>query len=598
MVTELNELQLQGVSLVRWESAPTFTLGGDSPSGPSETFVVEQGSDQPTLETVRKEDLQVGGRSPLEQMASLAAGYRNRAAHLDSSAAAWSQAGFAYLAAQDLNNARTCFESALNIDPSSRTARLGLARTAHEEGDFDGALTVLSGLLEENSDDLEPRVNKAIVLATQGKLQEALRVIEQDVPATREYASLLATRGGIYFGLRAFPKAVSDLRKVVRLKPEWVHVRNLIGLAELKEGKLAAAEKRFQEALRIGPFSLAPLLNLLGLLRLQQRWHEVIHAIERFWTPSVAPVQIVRYAAEAFFELDDARSARNWLQGAESRARDDDERASLLNNLGVAHFRLDRLDEASRAFAESVTILPSESSVANAAQVLLSQGRAEQAVDWLLSWQNRPDLWGSELRGSLAYGLALLRRHEEAIVLARELIAAPDADEEAFNLLTILYTDGVGNHQAAIDTALLGLSKWPHSVRLINNLSYALLQDNQVDLAEQYLRTVDLGNVDRTRRTHLLATTGLFLLKKGNIVDGRRLYEEAVALAPRESLREKVKAKRDLEIGRTIIRLGGSEQEATALLVRAAESGPASQPYNEHARNELRAISSRTRLAL
>ncbi len=55
-------------------------------------------------------------------------------------------------------------------------------------------------------------------------------------------------------------------------------------------------------------------------------------------------------------------------------------------------------------------------------------------------------------------------------------------------------------------------------------------------------------------------------------------------------MRERVRAKRDLEIARAILAVGGSREEAAKLLKRASGAGLGAAPYPEHATKELQRL--------
>ncbi len=534
---------------------------------------------------------EVGAPKPMvaDPMGELASTYRQRAIRLKNSAPAWHQAGYAYLAARDPESARQCFEAALAIDSQSRGSRLGLARVAHEQGRSEEAVEVLRSLITERPDDLAPKISLAVVHATEGRFAEALVLLDEAVSAGDVPASLLATRGGIRFGLGDYRRAVSDLRKASRKKPDWVHVRNLLGLAELRLGRKTAAERHLREALRVGPLSLEPLVNLAGILKTDRRWGELLDLVEQFWSAGPAPIQIVHFVAEACLATDDPRRAVEWLEGASEKARNARERGIVLNNLGVAYSELGKLTDADRAFFASTEAEPSDLAIGNRAKVLLDQGDVPSAIEWLASWQGNP-VFGVSARGTLALGLARAGRYDEAIAQATKLTNEEVEDVGPFLLLTYLYVDAVGDASASVNAALAGLERFPNNARLLNNLAYALLQDGRVEEAADALERIDAAAIqDRSHQTCVTATRGLLALKRGDLPTGRQLYEQAAAIAT-HGLREMVKAKRDLEIGRALITKGGSTHEAIALLERATRYGPSAEPFVSQARAELRLL--------
>lgn len=577
----------KGVAMVPTEIAQQFTLDPGTIASPLVSFEIEDASSAAPTEVMsdrRENAVTILRRNP---MAELAVEYKLRAEANPESALAWVQAGQASLASHDLDSARGFFEKANQIAPSNRQAVLGLARTAHEQGRMEEALDILDGLLVLDPTDNEARVSKAVVLAASGKLDDALALVSGEVPASAESATFLATRGSLLFATHRYGKALSDLRKVIRLKPDWVHAHNLLGLTELRMGRRTAAERRFRAALRIGPLSREPLVNLLKVLRQDGRWKEIHDLVDQFWKPGPAPIDVAMLLADAALRLDDPRSAKEWLEAATEKVRSPEERAQLLNNLGVAYSRLDRLADAAETFRASVETLPSTVVIANRAKALIDDGRISDALDWLLSWKDNA-AFGTSERITLAYALALAHHNEQAIQIGVALVEDAQADESSFMLLSMLYADIVGDPKAGANVASKGLTLFPDSASLRNNLAYCLLQAGEIELAEQYLDSVgEQQELTNETKASLRATRGLLALKRGDLATGRRFYEEAAAIAGYESIRERVKAKRDLEVARTLIALGERSLEVARLLERAANAKPSAEPYSSHARSEL-----------
>jgi tetratricopeptide (TPR) repeat protein len=585
------ELKPNRVAMVPANRDPTATVGGDTIFGTPSEFTVDMNevvSTSLVLEPSAHTKVPIGH----ELLNEIAKSALRRAERLEKSAGAWTQAGFAFLAARNLSEARRAFQAALSLDPEWPSASLGLARTANEEGRSQEAIGILRNLLRSSPSNAEARVSLALVFVSSGRLKEALELLEADVPDASKWPTLLAARGGVRLMLNDIGGAVSDLRKVVRIRSDWVHARNILGLAELRAGRQIAAERHFRAAVRTGPMNVGALLNLARLLARGKRYEELLNAIERYWRPGPIPVELGLHAAEACLALDDARGARAWLEGIRDRGRTPVEAAIILNNLGVAYSELGFMAEAQREFQRAIESSPNDTAIANYGKLLLESGKTGEAIEWLTGWWRRPGFESLDLGLTLAFALMHAQRSEDAIELARTLTARAEAGERAFGLLSALEADGASDYAAAVETALAGLRQWPDSTLLKNNLSYALLMGGQPERAARYLDAIDDSSLDRVDRVYVTATRGLLALWKTDLVEGRRLYEAALALAGRESLRERVKAKRDLEVARAMLRLGQGIPDAVALLKRAASAKPSAEPYVSHAETELRRLAS------
>ncbi len=78
-----------------------------------------------------------------------------------------------------------------------------------------------------------------------------------------------------------------------------------------------------------------------------------------------------------------------------------------------------------------------------------------------------------------------------------------------------------------------GLVSNPDDFTLLNNLSFALIQQGQVDQAKVVLQSIQTGALSPESRITYDATWGLLYLRTGSAERGRRLYGAAIAAADR-----------------------------------------------------------------
>lgn len=574
------------VAVIPWTLSTTVILGTDSVLGSRAEFSValEEATGLPSgglTSTEYREDVTTGVLSTIASKAL------ERARKIERSSDAWTQAGFAAISACESQSAIDAFASALAIDPTSRNAKLGLARANNELGEPERAVAILAELLQQAPHDTSVRVSLALALTGAGRNAEALNLLQATEAVGPLNASMYAVRGGIQLRLGEYRRAISDLRKAVRQKPDWVHALNSLAIAELKAGHARAAEKHFREAARVGPLYEETYLNLLRLLKTQSRWEDLLHAAEARWDQGSAPVEAAVLAGHACLNLDDPRAARMWLSSAREKARGPAQLGQIANDLGVALFRLDRPSEAGEAFEESARATPSDLPVSNRARAFLQEAKRGAALDWLISWQGKIPFERPDLLRTLALCLFYVERHQDAIDVLNSAAMALNRSEETQALLSMIYSDGLQDYDSAIRAARTGLEIDPESCTVLNNLSYALLEAGRAEDAAKVLEGVNDTLADKTTRVCLTATRGLLALHRGELAQGLGGYELALSIAPFHDLREKVKAKRDLETGRAIMRQGLSVEQARFYLTRAAKASEHARPYSLHARREL-----------
>lgn len=590
MISEVRHNEVQGAPL---ESESRVTLGAGTMLAPASEFLFEVGDtwlQSVELPALPRAEGQPGVATLLDEIAGAA---RERAVRLGEAGAAWRQVGAASLAAGDTEGARDAFQRALKSQPSDRNARLGLARTAFEEGQTAEAKSILESMLVEEPADVDLRVYLALVMAAAGDFSAALRCVEGQAPRAEGAATYLGARGGIRFALKDVKGAISDLRKATRLRPDWVHVRSLLAQSELRLGRTGAAERHLREAVRIAPMNLASHEHLARLLVIQEKWHDVLTHVEAFWDPEYAPFELAHAAGFAGLKLGEVRSARRWLESAVAKAETDEDSAIALNNLGVVYTRLNQTSKAAAAFEQSVARQPTVVAQANRAKLFLDEGQAAEAIEWV---GERGLLEGGqvdvEIARTIAVALMQLGRYEEAVSIAKRCLAAASADVDSFVLLSGLYADATEDYDAAISVALEGLTVSPRDPSLTNNLAYAQLLSGRVDQAAETLEALDESGLERELLVYVASTRGLLALWRGDLADGTKLYDEAASFAGRDSLRARVRSKRDLETARAMVRLGRPVQDVRRLLERAQKGGRKADPYSRQASRELKLLPS------
>jgi Flp pilus assembly protein TadD len=212
----------------------------------------------------------------------------DRAHRFETSVNAWIDAGVSALAAGDPHTAITSLRRALDIDPMNRRAVLGLARALKDVGDIESSIAYLRELFERDPTDVEARVSLSLALLGSGADEDAFDLLQSDVPFVSRSAGLFAARGALLAARSDYRLAIANLRKAVRLRPDWVYARNVLGIAEARNGNLKGAEQRFREAVRIAPVYADALVNLVRLLEGEKRWNDILDVAERHWRSETA----------------------------------------------------------------------------------------------------------------------------------------------------------------------------------------------------------------------------------------------------------------------------------------------------------------------
>ncbi|SFW85920.1 tetratricopeptide repeat protein [Chitinophaga sancti] len=93
------------------------------------------------------------------------------------------------------------------------------------------------------------------------------------------------------------------------------------------------------------------------------------------------------------------------------------------------------------------------------------------------------------------------------------------------------------DYESSINFCLAGLIGNPNNAMTINNISYSYAMLGDTDRAFEYLRKVEINNVQEIEtKVCLIATHGLSLFRSGLYEEGRQKYSEAIAEAQKNKL--------------------------------------------------------------
>ena len=156
--------------------------------------------------------------------------------------------GEAYLNLGEIENAKQSFNRALEIDPESDSAKVGL-------------LGVTS--LNSNSEDL-------------------LKLIDEFLEKSPNSPQTLASKGDVLFHMNSYQSAKISYKKSMEGNPDDYKVLNNLGNCFLKEGNFASAEFYYLNALKINNGFLAGYRNLAVALINQQKYSDAAEYLEYY----------------------------------------------------------------------------------------------------------------------------------------------------------------------------------------------------------------------------------------------------------------------------------------------------------------------------
>ena len=146
------------------------------------------------------------------------------------SGAVFIRRGLVQLQDGDLGGARQAFERALEINPESLTALIGLLRVDLAEERPGDALTRVDAILAIQPDLAEAQSLRGVLLLGQGNFIEALQAFDSALNLRNDAAPALLGRALARLGLDQRQDALSDLRSITLANnnPDSAETRNII----------------------------------------------------------------------------------------------------------------------------------------------------------------------------------------------------------------------------------------------------------------------------------------------------------------------------------------------------------------------------------
>lgn len=399
------------------------------------------------------------------------------------------------LAANDAELAEAAAKRWLQIDPSAESAHEVLARLALRRGSVDDTLTQCQAIVGANAD---------------GPGKGLLYV-----------ARLLSQAGN-----SASDTAMQVMDKLVAQWSQIADAHQAMGILALRFGKLQLAESAAHEAIRLDPRDADHGFLLVGVLVRQNRIDDADHEMSTLLKNNRSKTTDLRMSyARLLLESNQRDHARAQLA---LLLKENPGNSNALYALGVMAIDDQQLDQAEKLFKPLLN-------GKHAHDALYQMGRIEEAR------KNYPaalaDYQGVTSGASAidaavrsAYVLAQLGRIDEAQELMQDLRAQVPQLSQRFYL-----TEGDLLTNANQDTRALAvyneaLSEFPNDPDLLYGRSLVYERNNQIDAAEQDLRTIIDGNADDARALNALGY--MLTVHTQKYDEAKKLISRALLLDP------------------------------------------------------------------
>jgi tetratricopeptide (TPR) repeat protein len=284
------------------------------------------------------------------------------------------------------------YRKALQIDPDTVAALIGLSQLEERKGRPDQALALLRRLIDRGlpyepdvlirmaglfarsgrSEDgliffdalrsrrpAEPLLDTArgVLYSALDRPEEAEKAFRQSlardplsIPAMEELFVFLDRRGNL-------PELAPDLEAALRKEEGSFMHHNWLGLVYRRQGNLEGAERELKRASDLGPDQMGPLANL-GILYLQEgRTKEALEVLERALTRDPLGLEVRTNLIVALAQTGSLERARSVFEEGRQLLSD---QPSLMNAMAFAYQEGGKKNEAIDLLVRSLTLDPNQ----------------------------------------------------------------------------------------------------------------------------------------------------------------------------------------------------------------------------------------------
>ena len=251
--------------------------------------------------------------------------------------------------------------------------------TWHQTGAYRDEATLYRAILKSNTAAWLAHSNLGILLATAGRLPEAITEYEAALRLNPGNAQAHSNLGNALNRTGRAAEAIDQYRQALRLQPEFAEAHNGLGSVLERDGRMREAAVEYGEALRLKPTLGEPHINLGNILF---REHRDDAAIAQYREG----LRLNPGSAEAHCGLGTALERKQLIAEAIIQYRESlriaPDLADAHNDLGNALLGQRRTAEAIAQYQEALRIAPQVAEIhRNLAVALYRAGRAVEAAE-------------------------------------------------------------------------------------------------------------------------------------------------------------------------------------------------------------------------
>jgi predicted O-linked N-acetylglucosamine transferase (SPINDLY family) len=277
-----------------------------------------------------------------------------------------------------LEEALTCYQHAVTLDPNYADAYTNLGSVLKEQNQLPQAIACYQYALTLNPDDVDAYQELGMIFTAQGQWSQAITSFQQALALTPQEAWLYTKLGNVFRQQNQLSEAAACYQQSLTLDPNDTEAAINLGNLFDKQEKIAEAMACYQRALTVNPESVEALINLGNGLMKQGKLTEAIARYRQ-------ALDFAPQSVEAHANLGNVLSDQGQLHEAvvyyQKALALNPNSAKIYNNLGNTLNRLNQLTDAVTSFQRALELDPLLADAHyNLGNVLRSQGRLKEAI--------------------------------------------------------------------------------------------------------------------------------------------------------------------------------------------------------------------------
>ena len=458
------------------------------------------------------------------------------------------------------DEALNSFKRAEELNPDSTTARDRLTNHYIDTGVLDVAESRVKKALEKDAHDLMGRVHHARLKLANGKIEDAISLLNQVITDKPDLAVAHEFLGVAYGAKKEFSQAAAELTEAAKLAPNAPTIRTalaavrlasgefdlaieaaktgirlnprnlkavrILGAAYLQKGEIANAKKVFEMIIAQVPQESSSHYQLGLIARQDKRLPEALAHFEKALKGSPGSVQALSQIASVHLSKGDASAARERvLQQIQAVPNN----PLFYNLLGGLWMQANEAVQAEAAFKKAIEINEGlQASYMNLAELYRRTSRIEEAIQEYEDLIKRnPKLVSAHMvLGMIA---EQQKGYEKAKSHYQDTLAIQPTFAPAANNLAWILAEHGGNLDVALSHAQTAREQQPEEPHIADTLGWIYYKK------DAYLKSVSLLReaAEKLRDNPVVQYhLGMAQFKKGDTAGAKRALEAALKISP------------------------------------------------------------------